>query len=345
MIMLAPEPPAQKIKTVREALANAQKVGAEEYAAAHYREAVQLYDSAMQNWSVQNSKFFLFRDYDSTLMFIEKALVKAAEAESYSISQTGSAREKARIGIRNLKKEAKTFEYVYKRLPLSKRTHSDYNKGKMSLAEAELAFDAGRYNESVVLLEKARKLIVSSGKNAETVLKAWFEHYSTWEKLGNEAVRLSRNGQKVILVDKYAHQCKVYQNRKVIRQYDAELGINWMGDKRYKGDKATPEGLYKITARKDGGRTKFHKALLINYPNDDDKRRFALEKKKGTISASKDIGGLIEIHGLGGKGINWTDGCIALKNEEMDELFGLVGIGTPVIIVGSLKPLKDILTR
>jgi murein L,D-transpeptidase YafK len=116
-----------------------------------------------------------------------------------------------------------------------------------------------------------------------------------------------------------------------------------MGDKRHQGDQATPEGYYKITEKKDGTGTKYYKALLLNYPNEDDLKRFNLEKKKGTLRKSTDIGGSIEIHGNGGKGIDWTNGCIALKDSDMDVVYRISQAGTIVTIVGSLKPLEEII--
>jgi lipoprotein-anchoring transpeptidase ErfK/SrfK len=52
------------------------------------------------------------------------------------------------------------------------------------------------------------------------------------------------------------------------------------------------------------------------------------------VPPGRGIGGLIEIHGAGGQGRNWTDGCVALVNPDMDRLFAAVGVGTPVTIVG-----------
>ena len=108
------------------------------------------------------------------------------------------------------------------------------------------------------------------------------------------------------------------------------------------GDKATPEGAYKLIRKKENGESKYHKAFLLNYPNDEDKSRFAANKANGKVPGNKSIGSLIEIHGHGGKGIDWTDGCIALKNEDMDELYRTCQVGTPIVIVGSLKPLNEI---
>ena len=57
------------------------------------------------------------------------------------------------------------------------------------------------------------------------------------------------------------------------------------------------------------------------------------------------IGGLIEIHGNGGKGIDWTEGCVALTDREMDTVFKIVRVGTPVTIIGSMVDLKDLLDK
>ncbi|PIP08288.1 MAG: hypothetical protein COX51_04730, partial [Syntrophobacteraceae bacterium CG23_combo_of_CG06-09_8_20_14_all_50_8] len=80
--------------------------------------------------------------------------------------------------------------------------------------------------------------------------------------------------------------------------------------------------------------SRYHKALLINYPNDEDRRNFIRAKKKGLIPAGARIGGLIEIHG-GGKD-SMTYGCIAMDNNAIDYIFSLVPVGTKVTIVGAV---------
>lgn len=82
-------------------------------------------------------------------------------------------------------------------------------------------------------------------------------------------------------------------------------------------------------------RSRYYKALLINYPNDDDRRQFTAAKKKGLIPKYAGIGGLIEIHGGGKSGM--TYGCIGMENDQMDELFSIVDVGTPVTIVGTVE--------
>ena len=340
LIFLAPEPPQNELKLAREALAAAKKASADVYAISVYQEAQQLYDSAMVCWSVQNSRFFPLRDFEKMTGFVQQVTKKANEAEQQAILQSSNTSKLVRQGIADLNDKVSLYERRYKHMPLPSGVIEDHNVGKMKLSQARIALESTRYKEAYQHYLQAVELVNRSNDKAEKILTTWFDQYPLWKKHGNQAIAMSKNGQKVILVDKYAHTCLVYQSGKLVRQFDAEFGINWMGHKRRKGDKATPEGIYIITQKKDGARTKFGKALMINYPNDEDCKRFEQDKRNGLISSRTDIGGLIEIHGTGGKGVDWTDGCVALKNRDMDALYRLVAAGTPVIIVGSLNPLN-----
>ena len=146
----------------------------------------------------------------------------------------------------------------------------------------------------------------------------------------------------MIIIDKIARELSIYKNGEIFKQFPVELGVNWIGDKQQQGDKTTPEGLYKIIAKKQNGQTMYYKAFLLDYPNEDDKKRFLLNKKNGIINQDAEIGNLIEIHGNGGKGIDWTDGCIALNDTDMDEIFKFCTIGTKVTIVGSGRSLNEL---
>jgi murein L,D-transpeptidase YafK len=109
------------------------------------------------------------------------------------------------------------------------------------------------------------------------------------------------------------------------------LGSRSVSDKLCAGDRATPEGKYRVT--KKLAQSRYYKALLINYPNDEDRREFDLAKSRGQIPRRAGIGGLIEIHGGGKDG--QTFGCVALDNSQMDEIYALADINTPVTIVGA----------
>jgi murein L,D-transpeptidase YafK len=119
---------------------------------------------------------------------------------------------------------------------------------------------------------------------------------------------------------------------RIIKSYSCDLGFNSGHDKNKKGDGATPEGMYRIT--KVMNVSKYYKALKLNYPNQADREKFRMNKRAGLIAANASIGGLIEIHGSGGTARDWTDGCVAISNGDMDDLIKKVGVGTPVTIVG-----------
>jgi murein L,D-transpeptidase YafK len=148
-----------------------------------------------------------------------------------------------------------------------------------------------------------------------------------------------------IIIDKFSRKCLIYLNGAKKYEFEAELGKNWVGDKRLRGDMATPEGMYKITKKFKDSKTKYYKALLLDYPNDEDKEKFKSEIGNGSLPASARIGDLIEIHGNGGKGIDWTEGCIALTDKEMDIVFKIAKVGTPVTIIGSMVDLKDVMDK
>ncbi len=160
-----------------------------------------------------------------------------------------------------------------------------------------------------------------------------------WRQEAEETIaRSRRTGEAAIVVDKLSRSLRLYRGGLLAHTYQAELGTNGLRPKRYSGDQATPEGFYHVTEKKKGRQTKYYKALLLDYPNRPDRERFRSGQRNGTIPAGASVGGLIEIHGEGGNGRDWTDGCIALDNNDMDSLFRSVRVGTPVTIVGALEP-------
>ncbi|MCA0231320.1 MAG: L,D-transpeptidase family protein [Bacteroidetes bacterium] len=118
----------------------------------------------------------------------------------------------------------------------------------------------------------------------------------------------------------------LYSDGAEYKKYKVSLGKTPVGAKTRKGDNKTPEGRYLIDGK--NAKSKFHKNLGINYPN-------AYDKKLGRT------GGLIKIHGLrNGMGWlkkihrvkDWTAGCIAVTNDEIDEIYKLVKVKTPISI-------------
>ena len=158
-----------------------------------------------------------------------------------------------------------------------------------------------------------------------------------WRAQAAETIDESRRtGNSAIIVDKLRRRLTLYQGGRESVVFAAELGGNGLERKLHTGDRATPEGRYRITVKKSGGATKYYLALLIDYPNAADLRRYRAAEDGGKVPHGTGAGSLIEVHGHGGTGRDWTDGCVALSNEDMDRLFSEVGVGTPVTIVGTL---------
>lgn len=145
------------------------------------------------------------------------------------------------------------------------------------------------------------------------------------------ALSVSAHAQAVdqVLIDKSKRTLVLLSGTTTIRSYrNIKLGDAPIGHKRFEGDEKTPEGSYRIDGRNPGSR--YFRSLRISYPNVAD-RAFA-------AGAGRSPGGEIFIHGqpngspLARLPHDWTDGCIALSNAEMSEVWRLVRTGTRVVI-------------
>ncbi len=133
-----------------------------------------------------------------------------------------------------------------------------------------------------------------------------------------------------ILVDKSERTLVLFAAGQPLRTYPVSLGLNPKGHKRYEGDKRTPEGIYLIDGKNPN--SSFHLSLHISYPNE---RDIQVASERG-----EKPGGQIVIHGLPSGLIkvsnkyefDWTDGCIAVSNEDIEEIWQLVDVGTLIEI-------------
>jgi len=162
------------------------------------------------------------------------------------------------------------------------------------------------------------------------------------DKLSNVWIRISKTEQTL-----YA-----YQGGHLIARLPTDLGYNFFADKERRGDRAdpdhwrTPEGQFFVASKNPN--SQFYKAFVLNYPNTEDAERglrdslisqsqydaIVLAERSMTMPLmNTELGGYIEIHGDGtGDRTNWTQGCIAIQNEELDRLWDLIVVGTPVLI-------------
>jgi hypothetical protein len=278
--------------------------------------------------------------------FAELSAEKSIQASDNSVISSANLKKTIARKIDTLDSIVANINKFFNDYPLSSETRTRISKGKMLLEEARVIYKKGDYLLSNRKLTDAEYLLTNSYENATTNLKNYFDSFPLWKKWVNRAIKESeKNGNYSIIIDKFSRKCFVYLGGVRKYEFDAELGANWVGDKRVKGDKATPEGMYKISKKLEGSRTKYYKALLLDYPNDEDKRKFRSDIENGSLPSSAKIGGLIEIHGNGGKGIDWTEGCIALTDREIDVVYRNVKVGTPVTIVGSVVDLQNAMNR
>jgi murein L,D-transpeptidase YafK len=135
----------------------------------------------------------------------------------------------------------------------------------------------------------------------------------------------------LVVVHKSRRTLQLMREGRVLKTFRIALGPDPAGPKRQAGDGRTPEGVYVLDWRNPN--SNFHRAIHISYPRKDDETHAA----RWGVSP----GGLIMVHGLpngvtpdrmGHPFVDWTDGCIAVTNQEMDEIWSLVDDGTTIII-------------
>ena len=152
-------------------------------------------------------------------------------------------------------------------------------------------------------------------------LHFWGAHHAPLQGLASKVLVLKTQHKLLLLNDR----------NNVMRTYSIAIGRGGFEPKQRQGDHRTPEGFYAIDRHKADSR--FHRALHVSYPSDADRER---ARKLGV-----DSGGDIIIHGIQNglgwlgpvhRAMDWTDGCIAVTDAEVEEIYSAVPDGTPVEI-------------
>lgn len=144
-------------------------------------------------------------------------------------------------------------------------------------------------------------------------------------------------GSVSIIVDKSDYSLSVYDDKGWYATYPVVFGNNSLEDKKYEGDKNTPEGTFHIVGKKV--HDKWFRFLMLDYPTKDSWDKFKRRKANGEIPASSSIGGGVGIHGTWphedfviDRYKNWTMGCVSMKNNDVLDLYTYAGVGTTVTI-------------
>lgn len=160
---------------------------------------------------------------------------------------------------------------------------------------------------------------------------SWAKSAATAEPSTRTKPLLSQLAVTMVKVDKSSRRMYLMSGDTLVREYRIALGKQPKGHKRFEGDNRTPEGRYYLDYVLED--SNFYRSVHISYPAPSD--------RKWAEKYDIEPGGDIKIHGLKNgerrsaryvQSFDWTDGCIAITNQEMDEFIDLVRMGTPIII-------------
>lgn len=317
------------------------KVRAHVYAPEEYKSYETTLKNIMDDLIREEARFIWFRDYEPIAERL-KAVLRDGEGILKKIQERKEAkRVNTTRQLSELEERITGLDRLSLTINEGRLVRRSLMKASLMIKEAGLFIDREDYDGADCRLKMASDYI----KASEDILVPIFYRYTDktliekWRRWVDEIAAESREkGIPAIVVSKIDRSLTIYKHGRPFKTYEIGIGRNGLADKLLAGDGATPEGSYRVI--KKLSRSRYRKALLLNYPNDEDRREFLRLKKRGLIPKRAGMGGLIEIHGGGKEGM--TYGCVSLENRDMDEVFELVPLGTPVAVVGTASPKDDV---
>jgi lipoprotein-anchoring transpeptidase ErfK/SrfK len=292
--------------------------------------------AAHQTLERENLKLGWFRDYAKVREEFT-AVLRTGEAVEAEVRTAVSSRSAALArSAEEVRRRLRTLDELTLSLVERGQARSRMTRATLALTEAEAMIRQAKFDQAASRLATASSLADEAEKAVIAHISRYLDpaQVTSWKTAAEETIADSKSrGITAFIVSKLERRLLVYRAGRLVRTYDIGLGFNGLADKRFAGDNATPEGRYKVVRKIPS--SLYYKALLIDYPNDEDRRWFAREKARGAIPRSVGIGGDVEIHGGGQDTL--TRGCISLDNNKMDELYDLAGVGTPVTIIGTME--------
>ena len=319
------------------AIEDARSAGADRWSTATLAAADSCLREARAEHLVQMNKLPPFRDFARARLQLEDARSRAELATANTRSWKNGVRRDSELAIdraTNALLEADAFRDAR---VLDAAARRRLQAARVQAVEAVLRQEDGDYLT-------ARDMAETAEREAHAILDRATEHASRfvdgaeierWRRWVTETVEESRGKKSsAIIIFKERNELVLYRSGVAVRRYPVELGRQSLDRKIMEGDGATPEGRYRIVAKKEGGETVYHRALLLDYPTEEDLARLAEAKRRGLVRSDARPGGAIEIHGEGGRGWDWTRGCMAMTNEDIDDLWTRIQKDTRVTIVG-----------
>lgn len=317
--------------------------GAAVYAPAeyqHYRESLQTGRTLLRQ---EQDKWRLVRNYTAVQQSFNAILAEGNTVKALSLNRQHQENDEIRVTNDQLRAKIDVLRQLSASLKDSRLARRKLTESEVLLHEASGLLRNGRNDQARTALKNADAGIEAVVGTIAPLVSRFADtgQIDRWRTQVRTAVSASkRQGGNLIVIEKLERRLTLYHNGLPQHTYPAGLGFNFLSMKLRSGDKATPEGHYRVIRKVPASR--YVRALLLDYPNENDRQRFNRARKDGTLPAGARIGGLIEIHGGGKDGM--TDGCIALEDHQMSDLFGRVEVGTPVVIVGTLDPENIVVT-
>ena len=329
---------ATAAEAARTAVAEARAVGAATWAPQELQNAEQLARDALTAQRIEVTRLWPIPAADRVVALYGAAARSANASKVVASELRRKAADAAASQIEAAHRLVSASEALAGRLRVGKERRSLLAQARLAVEAARVYQRAGDYRNASMQAIKAEALNAQVQDHAASVVARYADPdtIARWRRWIADTVAWSkREGRVAIVVFKESHRLTVFHRGAAVATYDIDLGFNWTADKLHEGDGGTPEGRYRVAARLGKRASIYYKALLLDYPNAADRVEFSQARRSGVLPAGARIGGLIEIHGGGGRNQDWTEGCIALANEDMDKVFERAGVGTPVTIVGS----------
>lgn len=332
-----------EVKAVELQDASLRGAGSDRYAPYEFKKYTRAYNKAKLNFNDELEKWVWLREYHTVADEFGEVL-KKGERLRLTVESRMKTSAAAILKLLGQKKDRiDELRSLTLKMNEGRLARGFLMKAELSLLEARRHYEKGHYLESEQILQKVD---IHLG-HTQAILNNLLHRYKNnvqvaqWLKWIKETLDESKKkGSAVIIVDKIHRELTLYIKGNPVSTFQIGLGRNGLENKLYAGDNATPEGKYRVVKKIPA--SQYYKALLLDYPNHEDRKQFLFSQTKGLIPKAAGIGGLIEIHG-GGKAF-MTRGCVSMENDDMDEIFKYASEGMPVTIVGSVGAPNNILS-
>lgn len=279
--------------------------------------------------------FFNQGDYPASLRTYQQIIEKYPATVDRVLFEMGIVYAHPENDQKDYQKSLECFQKLSKDYPESAYTKDSqlmiFNINNVILKDKTIAAQQAQINALRAVVENRANSNVTLQNRIEALVQEVRNKELECSKLQKELFILQKEPADRILIEKKERRLTLLTKGMVLKTYQIALGGNPFGPKERQGDNKTPEGIYVIDGRNKDSR--YHLSLHISYPNEKDKKR---AKQLGVSP-----GGDIMIHGIKNglswvgdlhTSVDWTKGCIAVTDEEIEEIDKLAPLGTIVEI-------------